>query len=222
MNAERGELRRMVQRILVVLARRVCRQGLCQFLASLPSVSVVGEAADGRDAVLRARELHPDITILEASLPELNGIEATRQLLAECPEMAVIAVSAGNDFAQMSGILRAGARAFVLTDGGVAEIANAIRAVAEGHVYLSPAVEDRMVTSLDRFSATPVSILSAREREVLQLLAEGKSTRQIAEILSVSVKTVETHRQHITRKLNIHSIAELTKYAIRNGITSLS
>lgn len=212
----------MVQRILVVLARRVCRQGLCQFLASLPSVSVVGEAADGRDAVLRARELHPDITILEASLPELNGIEATRQLLAECPEMAVIAVSAGNDFAQMSGILRAGARAFVLTDGGVAEIANAIRAVAEGHVYLSPAVEDRMVTSLDRFSATPVSILSAREREVLQLLAEGKSTRQIAEILSVSVKTVETHRQHITRKLNIHSIAELTKYAIRNGITSLS
>jgi DNA-binding NarL/FixJ family response regulator len=212
----------MVQRILVVLARKVCRQGLCQFLASLPNVSVAGEAADGRDAVLRARELHPDITILETSLPGLNGVEATHQLVAECPEMAVIAVSAGNDFAQMKGMLHAGARGFVLTSGGVSEIADAIRAVADGHVYLSPAVEDRMVTSLDRFSATPVSLLSAREREVLQLLAEGKSTRRIAEILGVSTKTIETHRQHITRKLNIHSIAELTKYAIRNGITSLS
>jgi DNA-binding NarL/FixJ family response regulator len=212
----------MVQRILVVLARKVCRQGLCQFLASLPNVSVAGEAADGRDAVLRARELHPDITILETSLPGLNGVEATHQLVAECPEMAVIAVSAGNDFAQMKGMLHAGARGFVLTSGGVSEIADAIRAVADGHVYLSPAVEDRMVTSLDRFSATPVSLLSAREREVLQLLAEGKSTRRIAEILGVSTKTIETHRQHIMGKLNLHSVAELTKYAIRNGITSLS
>jgi DNA-binding NarL/FixJ family response regulator len=210
----------MDQRILVVLARRICRQGLCQFLASQPGVSVVGEAGDGRSAVARARELRPGVVILELNLPELNGIDATRQLLAESPQTAVVAVSAVADFTQITGVLHAGARAFVLTDGGIDEMGSALRAVADGHVYLSPAVEDRVISSLDRASVAPAGVLSAREREVLQLIAEEKSTREIAGILGVSAKTVETHRQHIMKKLGIHTVAGLTKYAIRNGLTS--
>ena len=212
----------MVQKILVVFARRVCRQGLRQFLTTLPGVTVVGEAGDGREAILRSRELRPDIAILEVNLPELNGMEATRHLLAECPGMAVIVVSAVPDFHQVTGTLAAGARAFVLAEGGLQEIEAAVRATADGHVYLSPAVEDRVISSLDRFTAAPISILTAREREVVQLLAEGRSTRAAAAVLGVSAKTIETHRRHVMEKLKIRSVAELTKYAIRNGITSLS
>lgn len=211
----------MTQRTLVVLARRVCRQGLSQFLATVSGVSVVGEAEDGHSAVAAARVLRPDVTILEVNLPELNGVETTRQLVTACPGMAVIAVSTTTDWPLVDGALKAGARGFVLTDGGVGEIEAAIRAVADGHVYLSPAVEDRVLTSLGRNSRTPAGVLTPREREVLQLLAEGKSTRQAAEILCVSTKTIETHRMHVMKKLNIHSIAELTKYAIRNGITTV-
>lgn len=190
-------------------------------LDTIPGVSVVGEADDGHMALARARELRPDITILEINLPSLNGVETTRQLMAECPEMAVVAVSTATDWPLVTGVLEAGARGFVLTDGGVSEIEEAIRAIGNGHVYLSPAVEDRVVTTLDRNGRAPAGILTPREREVLQLLAEGKSTRQAAEILCVSAKTIETHRMHVMRKLNIHNIAELTKYAIRNGITTV-
>lgn len=212
----------MTQRTLVVLARRVCRQGLCQFLATVPGVTVVGEADDGRTAVERARELRPDITILEVNLPALNGVETTRQLVTECPGVSVIAVSTATDWPLVTGTLEAGARAFVLTDGGVSEIQEAIQTVAAGHVFLSPSVEDRVVGSLDAKRRARAGVLSPREREVLQLLAEGKSTRQAAEILCVSTKTIETHRMHVMKKLDIHSIAELTKYAIRNGITTVS
>ncbi|HEX5131361.1 MAG TPA: response regulator transcription factor [Candidatus Krumholzibacteria bacterium] len=212
----------MTRRVLIVLARKVCRQGLRHFLCSLPNLVVLGEAADGREAVSQARELRPDVAILETNLPELNGIDAIAQITEQCPETAVIAVSVHADMPLVTRALGAGARAFVLTDGGVGEIALALDALSDNHVYLSPEIEDRVVTSFDHISTVPSGVLSPREREVIQLLAEGKSTREIAGILTVSVKTVETHRHNIMLKLGIHSIAKLTKYAIRNGITSLN
>ncbi len=211
------------QRVLVVVARRVYRQGLCQLLTTLPDVEVAGEAEDGRTAVSLAGELRPDITILEIDLPALNGVDATRQLVAECPGMAVIAISPAVDWVTLTGVLRAGAQAYVLADGGFDEIEQAIRAVSNGHVFLSPGAEARVIKSLDRVSAAaPVTVLTPREREVLQLIAEGNSTKKTAEILTVSAKTVESHRRQIMRKLGIYSVAGLTKYAIRNGITSLA
>jgi DNA-binding NarL/FixJ family response regulator len=183
---------------------------------------VVGDTGDGRTALALSRELRPDIVILETNLPELNGIDATRQLAIESPGMATIVISAVSDFHHITDILHSGARGLVLVDGGLSEIEAAITASAAGHVYLSPAVEDRIVASLDRSSRLSSSVLTAREREVVQLIAEGKSTREVAKALGVSTKTIETHRQHVMAKLQIRGVAQLTKYASRNGITSLS
>jgi DNA-binding NarL/FixJ family response regulator len=197
----------------------VCRDGLRQLLKDHQSSEIVGEADNGRSGVAMVRELRPDIALLEVNLPDLNGVETTRQLVAECPGISVIVVSVTADWHLVTGILRAGAQAFVLADGGIDEIEQAIRAVSEGNVYLSPVVETRVITALDRVGETQ-SLLTPREREVLQLIAEGKTTRQVADILYVSVKTVETHRRQIMGKLGIHSVAGLTKYAIRQGITT--
>ncbi len=213
-------MRQLKPRIVVILARRVCRDGLRQLLNDRQAGEIVGEADNGRAGVAMVHQLRPDIALLEVNLPDLNGVETTRQLIAECTGVSVIAVSVTADWHLVTGILRAGAHAFVLTDGGIDEIEQAIRAVSEGNVYLSPAVEARVIKTLDRVGE-PHSILTSREREVLQLIAEGKSTRQIADVLYVSVKTIETHRRQIMTKLGIHSVAGLTKYAIRQGITTV-
>jgi DNA-binding NarL/FixJ family response regulator len=197
------------------------RESLREALTSRFGVDVVGEAGDGRTVVTLAREVRPDVVILQAHLPDLGGAEATRQLRAERPELAVIALSTHSDHPLVTRVLKAGAQAFVLASGGLEELERALQAVREGNVYLSPDVEAKVVRSLDQLSAGAADdILTQREIEVLQLLAEGKSTKRIAAILSVSPKTVETHRLNIMTKLGLFSVAELTRYAIRQGIAT--
>jgi DNA-binding NarL/FixJ family response regulator len=188
-------------------------------------IECVGEAGDGRSAVKMARELRPDIVIMDIAMPDLNGIEATRQILSEMPEIDVIALSmhAGKSF--ILAALNAGVSGYLLKDSAFEEMAGAISSVRKGEMYLSPAISEVVpMEEIRKSTGGPFvqrSVLTNREREVLQLIAEGKTTKQTAAKLGVSVKTVEAHRKQIMDKLNIFSVAVLTKYAIREGITSV-
>jgi len=186
---------------------------------------VVGEADDGRRTVQMVKELSPDIVIMDVAMPDLNGIEATRQITAEFPDVKVIAVSMHSDRRFVSEMLKAGASAYLSKDYAFDELENAIRTVISNKIYLSPDISGVVVENYVRQPQKPeesaFSLLSQREREVVQLLAEGKTSKEIADQLHVSVKTVETHRTNIMTKLNIHRLAELTKYAIREGLTPL-
>jgi len=175
--------------------------------------------------VTLVREFTPHVVIMDVNMPDLNGIEATRQILSEYPEMKVIALSMHADRRFVINMLKAGAHGYLLKDCAFEELAQAIRLVMGNKTYLSPGVAEIVVKDyvhrVPGPAQTAFSVLTAREREVLQLMAEGKSTSQIAELLHISVKTVETHRQQIMHKLGMRSVAELTKYAIREGLTSL-
>jgi len=203
----------------------IVRNGLRALLEKEADFEVVCEVADGRAAVRCIGESAPDLMLMDVAMPELNGIEATRQLRRDHPEVRVIALSMHSDRRYVVEMLKAGAQGYLLKDCAQDELARAVRAVAGGQSYLSPAISDVVVSDylqlVEGGVATPASKLTAREREVLQLVAEGSSTRVIAERLGVSVKTIETHRQQVMRKLDLHSVAELTKYAVREGLTSV-
>jgi DNA-binding NarL/FixJ family response regulator len=188
-------------------------------------MEVIGEAEDGRSTVCMALELNPDIIIMDITMPGLNGIEATRQIIAQLPESKIIALSMHSEKRYVKGILQAGAAGYLPKDSAFDELSTAISTVSANDIYLSPKVASIVVKeylqSYSKNESISLRLLTAREREVLQLLAEGKSTRKIAEILNLSVKTVESHRRRMMEKLNIRSIAGLTKYAIREGLTSL-
>ena len=213
-------------RVLVVDDHTIVKEGLCALLKEEAAVEVIGDAADGRTAVRLAEELDPDVVLMDVALPGLNGIEATRQIIRSKPRIRVLALSMYADGTYVSEMLKAGASGYLLKDCEFEELTRAIRTVAADHTYLSPQVSDVVVTDyLDHLSEdnqSAASMLTPREREVLQLLAEGESTKEIAEKLYISVKTVETHRRQIMEKLDIFTIAELTKFAISHGITSLS
>ncbi len=211
----------MATRVLLALGSRLCLDGLRQVLAARGDIDIVAETTDGREAVALAEGLRPDIVVVDATLPGLNGAEATRQIVAVAAGVPVIVVSVRADWERVTRAMRAGASGYVLADGGLSELRRAFEAVSGGGTYLSPAAETLLMRSLDRLDRDGAGGLSGREREVLQLLAEGRTTREIAEALSVSVKTVETHRRQIMRKLGIRHVAGLTKFAIRHGITSL-
>ncbi len=215
----------MSLRILLADDHKIVRDGLRALLEKNPDVVVVGEAEDGRTTVQLVKKLMPQIVIMDVAMPDLNGIEATRQIVAECPDVKVIAVSMHSDKRFVSEMLKAGASAYLSKDCAFDELENAIRTVVTEKVYLSPDISGVVVENYVRRSPKPessaFSLLSDREREVLQLLAEGKTAKEIADQLHVSIKTVETHRTNIMAKLNIHRIAELTKYAIREGLTPL-
>ena len=212
-------------KILIADDHQIVRQGLRLLIEEEPGMEVVGEAENGRDAVQLAQEKRPHVVIMDISMPDLNGMEATRQMLAALPEVRVIALSMHSDRHFVRGMLEAGASAFLLKDCAFEELDDAIRAVTVNKTYLSPGITGVVIDGYlglhpsDEFPAS--SLLTAREREVLQLLAEGCSTKEIASRLCVSIKTVETHRRRIMEKLRIYSVAELTKYAIREGLTSL-
>ncbi len=212
----------MATRVLLAIGQRLYREALRDAISQRLGVEVVGEAADGRETLSQVRELSPDLVILQPGLRELNGAETIRQLHLEKPDLPVIAMSQHSDYPLVMRVLKAGARAFILTEGGLDELQRAVQASMEGRIYLSPGLEATIARSLGEASSTASEILTHREIEVLQLLAEGKSTKRVAETLSVSTKTVETHRLHIMAKLRLYSIAELTKYAIRQGITTVS
>lgn len=212
----------MATRVLIAIGQRLYREALKDAITTRLGVEVVAEAADGRETLIQVKEASPDLVILQPGLKELNGAETIRQIHIDKPDLPVIAVSSHSDYPLVMRVLKAGARAFILTDGGLEELQRAVQASMEGRIYLSPGLEATIARSLGEPSSTASEILTHREIEVLQLLAEGKSTKRVAETLSVSTKTVETHRLHIMAKLRLYSIAELTKYAIRQGITTIA
>ena len=187
-------------------------------LAAQPDMEIVGEAANGREAVELAEQLRPDVVVMDVSMPELNGIEATRRLASLVPRARVIALSMHKDSVYVREILRAGARGYLLKDSGAADLVAAIRAVASGESYLSPAVSGAVLDDYRRHATNPIDLLTSREREVLQMLAEGKTNKEIAGVLNLSVYTVDAHRGRIMEKLNLHSIGELVRFAVRNGL----
>jgi two-component system response regulator NreC len=213
--------------IKIILAddHQIVRQGLRTLLTAEPDMKIVGEADNGRAALRLAQELAPQVVIMDVSMPDLNGIEATRQILADHPGIKVIALSMHSDSLFVLNMLKSGASGYLLKDCALEELVKAIRTVVRQKTYLSPGVSDILIkdfaTTWSDNSSSAFSILTTREREVLQLMAEGRTTNQIADQLCVSVKTVEAHRKQVMNKLGIHSVAELTKYAIRQGLTSL-
>lgn len=215
----------MKTRIIIADDHMIVCQGLATLLAKEPDMEVVAEAENGREVVQLVKELRPDVVIMDVNMPDLNGIEATRQVLAAFPETKIIALSMHADRRFVVNMLKAGSSGYLLKDCAFEELAAAIRLVMANKTYLSPGVSNIVIQDYVQGLSAPRSsaftMLTPREREVLQLMAEGKPTGQIAEQLHISVKTVETHRQQIMHKLGIHSIAELTKYAIREGLTSL-
>jgi DNA-binding NarL/FixJ family response regulator len=211
-------------RILLADDHRIVLDGVHAVLEREPDFEVVGKATDGNQAVRLAREQVPDVMVMDLSMPGLSGIEATRQITAELPTVKVLCLSMHVDRGFVMGALGAGASGYVLKDGAKTELLNAIRAVMKDQVYLSPGVSGLVVdaaTSKTAANASPAfALLTEREREVLQLLADGETTKEIAHRLNLSVKTVGTHREHIMDKLGIRSIAAMTKFAIREGLTS--
>jgi DNA-binding NarL/FixJ family response regulator len=212
-------------KVLLVDDHAIIREGLRSLLEKQPEMEVIADTDDGRKARQLVRELLPDIVIMDITMPGLNGIEATRQITAEYPDVKVIALSIHSKRRYVADMLSAGATGYILKECLFDELVAAIKAVAAGGRYLSPRITDVVVSDyVKRLSASadsPFEALKAREREVLQLVAEGKSTKQIALELHVSIKTIEANRRQIMDKLNIHSIAELTKYAVREGLTTI-
>jgi DNA-binding NarL/FixJ family response regulator len=212
-------------KILLVDDHEMVRSGLRALLRGTQDFTVVGEARDGRTAVRLAGDLAPDVVVMDLHMPDLNGIDAARQTIAAVPGVKVIGLSANPDERAAIEMLRAGASGYVLKDAAFEELVTAIHTVMENKVYFSPAVMGAIVKDYlgggSDGRESVFGILSPREREVLQLITEGKATKEVAAVLQVSVKTAETHRRNIMEKLQVDSVAELTKYAIREGLTSL-
>lgn len=187
-------------------------------LSAQADMEVVGEVSNGRAAVEEAIRLQPDVIVMDVTMPELNGIEATRRLLQDVSRTRVLALSMHKDAVYVREILRAGARGYLLKDSGEADLISAVRAVAKGEGYLSPAVSDAVLTDYRKHVTDPIDLLTTREREVLQMIAEGKTNKEIANALNLSVYTVEAHRGRIMEKLNLHSAGELVRFAVRNGL----
>ena len=212
-------------RILLADDHNILRDGMRLLLERQPGFAVVGEAADGREIVELAREHQPNVVVMDIAMPNMNGIEATRRIVEKHPETGVVILSMHYDESYVLRSLKAGARAYLLKDALKAELISAIRAVAEGRSYFSPKIsrilQEDYVEALGRKDADDsYELLTDREREILQLVAEGKTNKEIAGVLNVSLYTVDTHRTHILQKLNLHSVPELILYAVRKGIIS--
>jgi two-component system response regulator NreC len=207
-----------VIRIMVADDHVLVRQGFKMILAAQPDMQIVGEAANGREAVEQAEKLQPDVVLMDVTMPELNGIEATRRLATASPRTRVLALSMHKDAVYVREILRAGARGYLLKDSAEADLIAAVRSVAKGEGYLSPSVSDAVLTDYRRHVTDPLDLLTTREREVLQMIAEGKTNKEIATTLNLSVYTIEAHRGRIMEKLNLHSTGELVRFALRSGL----
>lgn len=205
-------------RVLLADDHGLVRQGFRMILAAESDMEIVGEAADGREAVEMAERLQPDVVVMDVAMPGLNGIEATRRLSESMPRTRILALSMHKDSVYVREILRAGARGYLLKDAFDSDLLGAVRAVARGEGYLSPAVSDAVLSDYRKHVSDPLDLLSPREREVLQMLAEGKTNKEIASLLKLSVYTVEAHRGRIMEKLNLHSIGELVRFAVRSGM----
>jgi two-component system, NarL family, response regulator NreC len=210
-------------RILLADDHTVMRSGLRLLLERQPHLQVIGEAADGRQAVALSESANPDVVVMDIAMPNLNGIEATRQIVNRSPRTAIAILSMHSDESYVIRALKAGARAYLLKDSAEADLLAAVRALTEGKSFFSPAiskilVEDYMRQLESRGAEDTYELLTTREREILQLLAEGRTNKEVANMLNLSLYTVETHRTHILQKLNLHSVPELILYAVRKGI----
>lgn len=195
----------------------IVRQGLKLILSAHEDLEVVGEAANGREAVELADKLRPDIVLMDVQMPELNGIEAAKKMVAAHPRVRILVLSMHKEAVYVREILKAGARGYILKDAIDTELLNAIRSVAKGDGYISPAVAGAL-NEKTKDPSNPVDTLSPREREVLLLIADGKTNKEIATKLNLSVYTVDSHRGKIMEKLNLHSAGELVRFAIKNGL----
>ena len=215
----------MTIKVLLADDHNILRAGLKSLLETASNIEVVGEADNGRDTAALVRQLDVDIVVMDVAMPDMNGVDATSKIVKLAPDVRVLALSGHNEGVYVKGMLEAGAKGYLLKDAATTELITALNAIAKGRVYVSPSVTDTLVGDyLQRLKGEigPDSqTLSLREREVLQLVAEGKSSVQIATTLHLSERTIETHRKRIMDKLGMRSIAELTKYAIREGLTSL-
>lgn len=205
-------------RILLADDHSVVRNGFRLILEAQWDMEVVGQASNGREAVELAEALQPDVAVMDVTMPELNGIEATRRMEKVSPKTRVLALSMHKDAVYVREILRAGARGYLLKDCSEADFLTAVRAVAVGKGYLSPEVSDAVLDDYRKHVTNPIDLLSTREREVLQMIAESKTNKDIANALNLSVYTVEAHRGRIMEKLNLHSVGELVRFALRNGL----
>ena len=205
-------------RVFLVDDHTVVRQGLRRILESDDEIEIVGEAGDGRTAIDLVQKLRPHVVVMDVAMPELNGIEATRQILKRVEGAKVLVLSMHGDDVYVRQALKAGARGYLLKDAPAGDLVSAIRALASGEGYLSPAVSNAVLDDYRKHVTNPIDLLSSREREVLQMLAEGKTNKEIAVILNLSVYTVDAHRGRIMEKLNLHSINELVRFAVRNGL----
>lgn len=213
-------------RLLLADDHTLVRHGLRKILEERPDWEVVGEVGDGRDAVQAAIDLKPDVAIIDAAMPLLNGIDATQQILRRVPDTRVLMLSMHSDEAYLTRALQAGATGYILKDSAGKDLLKGVEAVAAGRQFFSPAIERLMLDDYVRRAAGDTSVadryetLSAREREIFQLIAEARTSREVAELLDISPATVETHRARILQKLDIHNTAELVLYAVRRGVIS--
>lgn len=207
-------------RILLADDHAILRKGVRMMIDSEPDLEVVGEAKTGREAIEEARNLKPDIVLMDVSMPELNGIEGTRRICEELSQTKVIGLSMHRDSVYVREILRAGARGYLLKDSEDDDLIRAIRAVARGEAFLSPAVSDAVLSDYRKHVSNPVDLLTSREREVLTMIAEGKTNKEIANALNLSVYTIESHRGSVMEKLNLHNTGDIVRFALRNGLMS--
>ena len=214
-------------RILLADDHALVRAGIRALVQRVSGLTVVGEADNGREALRLAKSLNPDVVLMDISMPELNGLDAIARMLQYDPKIAVIVLSMHESREHVTRALQAGACGYVLKNAAVDELEKAIRAVARGQKYLTPAVSEQLMVSVTapRSDApgiyNPAESLTQRQREILQLIAEGRSSREIATLLTISVKTVETHRSLLMERLNLHDVAGLVRYAIRVGLVTL-
>jgi len=213
----------MKKRLFIVDDQCLVRQGIMRVLERLPLYEIVGEAEDGRKAVYMALELKPDLIVMSVSMPVMNGIEATRRISKEMPGAKIIALSSRADTKSAVEMLDAGARSYLVRPATTSELVQAIDITSRGGTYIDPVVSKVCMAKVFKYrrdKKSAFSVLSPREREILQMIAESMQSKEIARILRISIKTVDTHRQKIIEKLECNSIAGLTKYAIREGLTS--
>ncbi len=212
-------------KIMVVDEHKIVREGLATLIAKQPNMEIVGEATDGREALALVERKTPDLILMDVTMPNLNGIEATRRIKSKNPEIEIIALSLHSERQFVLGMIRAGASGYLIKQCTFDELVLAINTVMEGKKYLSREIANILIEEYIRKESEGKAMidskLTSREIEVLQLLAEGKTTKEIASSLSVSLKTVEAHIRHTKSKLKVNTVAELTKIAIREGLTSL-
>lgn len=209
--------------IKIILAddHKILRDGLRNIIEKISNFKVIAEAIDGRAAVKLCAELKPDVVVMDIAMPGLNGVEASRQILHENPDIKIIALSMHSNKQFITGMLKAGAYGYLLKDSDSEELINAIKTVARNQKYISQKISGIIINEFVSNLQEDEAVLSSREKEILQLIAEGKSSKEIGEILFLSSKTVDAHRKNIMDKLDLHTIPELTKYAIKSGLTSI-